>query len=76
MLNKQNETQWFACDLHLESILDEIVDHQAIAPSIELWNKDNFPEALCEQCGKPPHYILIYLANGEAEDADSIDHCR
>lgn len=80
MSNDGYKKEWFACEKHLEFILDDIVDYQAIAPSLDLWDNHRdslrFPEACCEKCGSSPDYILTYFEDRTDKNANSNHHSR
>ncbi|MBA4541910.1 MULTISPECIES: CxxH/CxxC protein [Thermoactinomyces] len=51
------EHVWYACNEHIDIILDEIVDDTSLAPEMELYRGDD-NEAKCGWCGNRPAYRL------------------
>lgn len=51
---------WYACDEHINPVLDEIVDEQGRAPDLlPLEEGEHTGEAQCHWCGKKPEYQLV-----------------
>jgi CxxH/CxxC protein (TIGR04129 family) len=48
---------WYACDEHIDIVLDEIVDNYAQAPLMEIMEKPD-AQAACFWCGGRPRYQL------------------
>jgi CxxH/CxxC protein (TIGR04129 family) len=48
---------WYACEEHIDIILDEIVDTTALAPLMERYTGQE-EGVSCSWCRKPPQYRL------------------
>jgi CxxH/CxxC protein (TIGR04129 family) len=50
---------WYACEEHVDMVIDEIVDHYSKAPTMDLVGPDTAKEKKgCIWCGGIPRYQL------------------
>jgi CxxH/CxxC protein (TIGR04129 family) len=51
---------WYACEEHVEHVIDDFIDHCQQAPEVERFNPDRpTPQAIrCRLCGSTPIYQL------------------
>ncbi|QKG85794.1 CxxH/CxxC protein [Kroppenstedtia pulmonis] len=56
----KHPTRWYACQEHIEVLLDQIVDEQEVAPTLLPWEEgmSDSPDPVCDWCQKKPAYIL------------------
>ncbi|SDX28867.1 CxxH/CxxC protein, BA_5709 family [Marininema mesophilum] len=50
--------KWYACDEHVEVVLDQLVDEVEIAPDLNPCEPDEAKTATCHWCGGTPAYRL------------------
>lgn len=60
---------WFACDEHVDIVIDEIVDHHGLAPDLEQIAPENSQKS-CSWCGHPPHYQLELTETDEHDQRE------
>jgi CxxH/CxxC protein (TIGR04129 family) len=50
--------QWYACEEHVDILIDEVVDKEELAPSLYPYEKSDTTRDRCNWCGKRPAYVL------------------
>lgn len=59
MEKEHEQAIWYACDEHVDIVIDEIVDQYSLAPTMEPYEPVQAVEQKrCSWCGQIPQYLL------------------
>ncbi len=65
-MESKNQYVWYACEEHIDIVIDEIVDRFSTAPAIDWFTTGDDEERTgCSWCGGIPRYQLEIDAEGE-----------
>ncbi|SFS36789.1 CxxH/CxxC protein [Marininema halotolerans] len=56
---------WYACNEHIEVVLDQLVDEAETAPDLFPCEPEELGTATCHWCGSTPSYRLSAQTNHE-----------
>ncbi|MFC4077259.1 CxxH/CxxC protein [Salinithrix halophila] len=58
-MDEQTRQAWYACENHIEVVLDQLVDEEGLAPDLFPFSEEEAEgKAVCRWCGGRPAYRL------------------